>query len=163
MVNLAKFYLLCYQATEIYKMWENIYWKITPQMSLGTSKMSKKFKWVIFKENSSLVALYFHGYGRVSNCSEVLTYQATLWNQSEIMRTSKEPPGTSKRAKTAKWGIFKGDHWHTFSRLGRHSCCSELSGHLMEQIRYNGNSNEPSGISKRAKRDNKSDSDVIVY
>ena len=47
---------------------------------------------------------FFQGYGRDSSCDGLLTRHGTLWNQSENMRTSKEPSGTSITAKKAQHG-----------------------------------------------------------
>ena len=49
------------------------------------------------------------GYWRDSTCSGLLTCPGSLFNQSETMKASKEVSGTSKTAKMAKRGIFKGD------------------------------------------------------
>ena len=58
------------------------------------------------------------------------------------MKTSKEPSGTSKSAKTPKWVIFKGDGNldALFSRLWERLklfWTSHMSGYLMEPIRDN--------------------------
>ena len=65
-----------------------------------------------FSKEMAVLTHFFKGYGRDSSCSLLIKCQGTLWNQSETMKTSKEPSGKSKRArraKTAKRGIFKGD------------------------------------------------------
>ena len=68
-------------------------------------KMAKKVKRVIFKGVVVLTHL-FHGYGSESSCSGLLTCQGSPWNQSETMRTSKDPSGISKKAKNGQKGDF---------------------------------------------------------
>ena len=63
-------------------------------------KMAKKVKRVIFKGVVVLTHL-FHGYGSESSCSGLLTCQGNPLNQSEKMRTSKDPSGITQMAK--KW------------------------------------------------------------
>ena len=72
--------------------------------------------------------------------SGLLTNQGTLWNQSETIRTSKEPSGTSKSAlKKCQRGDFKGDSIHEafFQGYGRESKCPHISGYLVKPIRVN--------------------------
>ena len=50
------------------------------------------------KNSDGSIDTHFLGYGWDLQCSGILICQCTLWNQSETMRTSKQPSGTSKRA-----------------------------------------------------------------
>ena len=67
---------------------------------------AKKVKRVIFK-GVVVLTHFFHGYGRDSSCSGLLTCQGNLWNQSETMRTSKDPSGISKMANNGQKGDFQ--------------------------------------------------------
>ena len=58
-------------------------------------------KIVVFKGDSSLVAVV-KGYGSDSKSSGLQKYQGVRGNQSETIRTSKQPPGTLKRAETGQ-------------------------------------------------------------
>ena len=118
-------------------------------------KGQTKKRW-FFKETAVLTH-FFHGYGRGSDCYGFFTCQDSLWNQSETMRTLKEPSGTSKRAKTAKRVILKGDvcldthfqgYWIGSNCYGLLTCL----GTLWNQSETMRTSKEPSGMSKRAKR-----------
>ena len=75
-------------------------------MSKNGPKRAKKVKKVIFK-GVVVLTHFFHGYGRDSSCSGLLTCQGNLWNQSEIMRTSKDPSGISKMANNGQKGDFQ--------------------------------------------------------
>ena len=55
---------------------------------------------------------FFQGYGRDSKSSGLHTCQGSLYKKSKIIGTSKKPPGTAKKANTAKMAkrvIFKRD------------------------------------------------------
>ena len=69
-------------------------------------KKGKKVKRVIFK-GVVVLTHFFHGYGRASSCSRLIACQGNLWNQSETMRTSKDPSGISKMAKNGQKGDLK--------------------------------------------------------
>ena len=103
------------------------------------SKGPKTAKWVILKGDGSLVHI-FHGYERESSCSGLLTCKGTLWNQSEAMRTSKEPSRTSQRVKNSQMGDFQRwrQSWRIFSRLWeglKLLWTYHVSGYPMEPIR----------------------------
>ena len=69
-------------------------------------KRAKNVIWVIFK---GVVVLkhFFHGYGRDSSCSGLLTCQGNLRNHSETMRTSKGASAISKMANNGQKGDFQ--------------------------------------------------------
>ena len=51
------------------------------------------------KNKTAVLTQVCHGYGRDLQCSGTLTCQGTLENQSETIRTPKEPSGMAKKAK----------------------------------------------------------------
>ena len=96
-------------------------------------KMANKVIRVIFK---GVVVLkhFFHGYGRDSSCSGLLTCQGNLWNHSETMGTMRTRQQYTKWPIPAKRMIFKEKQkpWCIFLKF----MCSSLS--LIGFIRFKG-------------------------
>ena len=71
------------------------------------------------KTSKGVLTYLYKGYGIDLQCSGILACQGTLWNQSETMRTSREAPETSKRAKQRQMGDFqrRQQSWHTFVKV----------------------------------------------